>query len=110
MSGWSFYISWYSQRQKKIETKHLGTGKDLDFVSNAQTTEGFCSIYYNSGIDLFFAIDLIVFFSIFHQSNLKAKFPKDVVKPNESRGKRLQSNLKAISVIRPTFFHGESKA
>lgn len=40
------FISVGILKDKIFETKHLGTGKDLDIVvSNAQTNEGLCSCH-----------------------------------------------------------------
>lgn len=40
------FISVGFLKEKIYETKHLGSGKDLDIViSNAQTNEGLCSFF-----------------------------------------------------------------
>lgn len=52
------FISVGILKDKIFETKHLGTGKDLDIVvSNAQTNEGLYSLSHS----VFYYVNLLVF-------------------------------------------------
>lgn len=61
------FISVGILKDKIFETKHLGTGKDLDIVvSNAQTNEGLYSLSYS----VFYYVNLLVFLIYISDSDI----------------------------------------